>query len=382
LIMNIPFVDLKKQYRSIKDEIDSAIFDVIENTSFVSGRHIRKLEEDFAGYCDVRYAAGVGNGTDALYLAMRACGIGPGDEVITVPNTFIATTEAITLTGARAGFVDIDPETYNMDPAKLEEYLQRRSRNAGLQTRPKAVIPVHLYGQPADMDPINQIAEKYNLTVIEDAAQAHGALYKGKRAGSLGRVACFSFYPGKNLGAYGDGGIVVTDDEDIYNIVSRMRNHGRTEKYIHEFEGVNSRLDNLQAAVLLVKLKKLDEWNEKRRLNARKYDELLSKIDGVTIPVIREGNLSVFHLYVIQVDNRDKLKEFLAGRGISSGIHYPVPLHLQPAYRYLGLSEGAFPNAERIAGRILSLPMFPELTDEQIYNVVENIRAFFEGGMT
>lgn len=374
-IMKIPFVDLKAQYRSIKDDVDKAISDVIENTAFILGEDVKNLEKDFAGYCNAKYAVGVGNGTDALYLALRAHDIGIGDEVITVPNTFIATTEAITLTGAGIGFVDIDPETCNMDPGKLEEYLEKHS---GMPAKPKALIPVHLYGQPVDMDPINQIADKYNLVVIEDAAQAHGAEYKQRRVGSLGNAACFSFFPGKNLGAYGDGGMVVTNDEKIHEKVLRLRNHGRTKKYLHEFEGVNSRLDNLQAAILLVKLKKLDRWNENRRRNAKKYDDLLSKVKGVTIPKIKDGNSSVYHLYVIQVDERDKLKDFLSEKGIASGIHYPVPLHLQPAYSYLGLKEGAFPDAERISKRILSLPMFPELSDDQIERVVKAIEEFFQ----
>ena len=373
--MKIPFVDLKAQYRSIKDDVDKAISDVIENTAFILGEHVKNLEKDFAGYCNAKYAVGVGNGTDALYLALRAHGIGAGDEVITIPNTFIATTEAITLTGAGIGFVDIDPETCNMDPGKLEEYLEKHS---GTPAKPKALIPVHLYGQPTDMDPINQIADKYNLVVIEDAAQAHGAEYKQRRVGSLGNAACFSFFPGKNLGAYGDGGMVVTNDEKIHEKILRLRNHGRTKKYLHEFEGVNSRLDNLQAAILLVKLKRLDRWNENRRNNAKKYDDLLSKVKGVTIPKIKDGNSSVYHLYVIQVDERDKLKDFLSEKGIASGIHYPVPLHLQPAYSYLGLKEGAFPDTERISKRILSLPMFPELSDDQIERVAKAIEEFFQ----
>ena len=373
--MKIPFVDLKAQYRSIKDEIDKAIADVIENTAFVLGENVKNLEKDFAAYCNAKYAVGVGNGTDALYLALRAHGIGAGDEVITVPNTFIATTEAISLTGAGIGFVDIDPETCNMDPGKLEEYLEK---HPGTPAKPKALIAVHLYGQAADMDPINQIAEKYNLVVIEDAAQAHGAEYNQRRVGSLGNSACFSFFPGKNLGAYGDGGMVVTNDEKIHEKILRLRNHGRTKKYLHEFEGVNSRLDNLQAAILLVKLKRLDGWNENRRNNAKKYDDLLSKVKGVTIPKIKDGNSSVYHLYVIQLDERDRLNDFLSEKGIAAGIHYPVPLHLQPAYKYLGLGEGTFPEAERISNRILSLPMFPELNDDQISRVVKAIEEFFQ----
>ena len=376
--MKIPFVDLKAQYRSIKDDINKALSDVIENTAFILGENVKNFEKDFAHYCNVKYAVGVGNGTDALYLALRAHGIGPGDEVVTVPNTFIATTEAISLTGAKIGFVDIDPGTYNIDPVKLEEYIEKQVSASGSETKPRAIIPIHLYGQPADMDPINQIAEKYNLVVIEDAAQAHGAEYNQRRVGSLGNAACFSFFPGKNLGAYGDGGIVVTNDKSIHEKILRLRNHGRTKKYLHEFEGVNSRLDNLQAAILEVKLKKLDEWNENRRKNAKKYDDLLSKVKGVTIPKIKDGNSSVYHLYVIQVDERDKLKDFLSEKGIASGIHYPVPLHLQPAYSYLGLKEGAFPDTERISKRILSLPMFPELSDDQIERVAKAIEEFFQ----
>ncbi len=375
--MKIPFVDLKAQYRSIKDDISKAINDVLENTAFVLGENVKTLEKDFASFCNAKYAVGVGNGTDALYLALRAHGIGPGDEVITVPNTFIATTEAITLTGANIGFVDIDPETYNIDPVKLEEYIEKKMSEGGSGSKPKAIIPIHLYGQPADMDPINKIADKYNLIVIEDAAQAHGAEYKQKRVGSLGNAACFSFFPGKNLGAYGDGGMVVTNDENIQEKILRLRNHGRTKKYLHEFEGVNSRLDNLQAAILQVKLVKLDEWNENRRKNAKQYDDLLGNINGVTLPRIKDGNTSVYHLYVIQVDERDKLQAFLSEKGIASGIHYPVPLHLQPAYSYLGFKEGSFPDSERISKRILSLPMLPELSKDQIDRVVQAIKEFF-----
>jgi dTDP-4-amino-4,6-dideoxygalactose transaminase len=363
----IPFVDLKAQYDSIKDEINEAIQNVLNNTSFIMGEELKKFEEEFAQFCDVKYAIGVANGSDALILALRACGIGEGDEVITVPHTFIATTEAISNVGGKVVFVDIDPKTYTIDVSKIEEKITEKT---------KAIIPVHLYGQPADMDPIMKLAKKYNLKVIEDAAQAHGAEYKGEKVGSLGDVGCFSFYPGKNLGAYGDAGMVVTNNEEIAEKVKLLRNHGRiTKKYEHDIEGYSSRLDNLQAAILRVKLKYLNEWNDKRRNNAKRYNELLSNINGIITPYEAEYAKHVYHLYVIRTDKeRDKLREELKSKGIATGIHYPVPLHLQPAYSYLGYKEGDFPVTEKVSQEILSLPMFAELNDEQIGKVVKMIK--------
>ncbi len=362
----IPFVDLKAQYDSIKEEIDEAIQSVLNNTSFIMGEELIKFEEEFASFCNTKYAIGVANGSDALILALRACGIREGDEVITVPHTFIATTEAISNAGGKVVFVDIDPKTYTIDVSKIEEKITEKT---------KAIIPIHLYGQPADMLPIMRLAKKYNLKVIEDAAQAHGAEYKGKKVGSIGDVGCFSFYPGKNLGAYGDAGIVVTNNEGIAEKVKLLRNHGRiTKKYEHDIEGYSSRLDNLQAAILRVKLRHLNKWNKSRRRNDKKYNELLSNVDGVITPYEADYAKHVYHLYVIRTEERDKLREELKSKGIATGIHYPIPLHLQPAYKYLGYKKGNFPVTEKASQEILSLPMFAELNDEQIEEIVELIK--------
>ena len=362
----IPFVDLKAQYNSIKDEIDEVIQRVLDTTSFIMGEELIKFEEEFASFCNVKYTIGVANGSDALILALIACGIGEGDEVITAPHTFIATTEAITYVGGKAIFVDIDPKTYTIDVSKIEEKINLKT---------KAIIPVHLYGQSADLDPIVELAKKYSLKIIEDAAQAHGARYKDKKVGSIGDVGCFSFYPGKNLGAYGDAGMVTTNNEEIAKKLKLLRNHGRiTKKYEHEIEGYSSRLDNLQAAILRVKLKYLNKWNEIRRKNAKKYNELLSNINGVITPYEADYAKHVYHLYVIRTENRDKLREGLKSKGIATGIHYPIPLHLQVAYNYLGYKRGDFPVTEDCSQKILSLPMFAELSDEQILKIVETIK--------
>ena len=357
----IPFVDLKAQYDSIKDEIDEAIQNVLNNTSFIMGEELERFEEEFALFCNTKHAIGVANGSDALILALRACGIGKGDEIITVPHTFIATAEAISNVGGKVVFVDIDPKTYTIDVTKIEEKINKRT---------KSIIPVHLYGQPADMEPIMELARKYNLKVIEDAAQAHGAEYKEEKVGSIGNVGCFSFYPGKNLGAYGDAGMVVTNNKEIAEKIKLLRNHGRiTKKYEHEIEGYSSRLDNLQAAVLRVKLRHLNKWNESRRRNAKKYNELLSNIGGIITPYEADYAKHVYHLYVIRAEGRDKLREELKSKGIATGVHYPIPLHLQPAYNYLGYKRGDFPITEKASQEILSLPMFAELRDENINDV-------------
>ena len=366
----IPFVDLKAQYNSIKYEIDEAIQKVLDTTSFIMGEELRKFEEEFARFCDVKYAIGVANGSDALILALRACGISEGDEVITVPHTFIATTEAISNVGGKVVFVDIDSKTYTIDVSKMEEKITERT---------KAIIPVHLYGQPADMDPILKIAKKYNLKVIEDAAQAHGAKYKGKKVGSIGDVACFSFYPGKNLGAYGDAGVVMTNNEEIVKKVKLLRNHGRiTKKYEHEIEGYSSRLDNLQAAILQVKLRHLNKWNESRRKNAKKYNELLNNIGGIITPYEADYAKHVYHLYVIRAEGRDKLREDLKSKGIATGIHYPIPLHLQPAYSYLDYKKGDSPVTEKTSQEILSLPMYAELSENQIMEICYWVKNFYK----
>jgi len=362
----IPFVDLKAQYDSIKDEIDEAIQSVLNTTSFIMGEELKKFEEEFAQFCDVEYAIGVANGSDALILALRACDIGEGDEVITVPHTFIATTEAISNVGGKVVFVDINPKTYTIDPSKIEEKINEKT---------KAIIPVHLYGQPANLDPIMRLAKKYNLKVIEDAAQAHGAEYKEEKVGSIGDVGCFSFYPGKNLGAYGDAGMVITNNEEIAEKIRLLRNHGRiTKKYEHEIEGYSSRLDNLQAAILRVKLKYLNKWNESRRRNAKKYNEILSDISGIITPYEADYAKHVYHLYVIRTEKgRDELREELKSKGIATGIHYPIPLHLQPACKYLGYKRGDFPITENVCKKLLSLPIYSELKVREIKKICKAI---------
>ena len=355
--MKIPLVDLKAQYVGIKSEIDRAIQRVLDETDFIGGSAVREFETAFASYCGTRTAVGLANGTDALQLALLACGIGNGDEVITAVNTFIATSEAISATGARPVFVDNDPHTYTIDVRKIEEKITHRT---------KAIIPVHLYGQPADMDIVNEIAARLGLIVIEDAAQAHGARYKVKTVGNLGRLACFSFYPGKNLGAFGDAGAIATNDEELANKVRMLANHGRLKKYEHEMEGYNSRLDTLQAAILLVKLRHLKEWTERRQHIASRYTLLLSTAKEIVTPTRNPDATHVFHLYVVRVQQRERVEQVLKEAGIATGIHYPIPLHQQPAYRHLGLPAGSYPVAERYAGELLSLPMYPELTDEQV----------------
>ncbi len=362
--MNIPFVDLRAQYESIKSEINAVIAAVISNSAFIGGSYVKSFEKAFADFCGVNNCIGVGNGTDALFLALKALNIGDGDEVITASNSFIATSEAITMTGARVVFVDIDPASYNIDVQKIEEKITKKT---------KAIIPVHLFGQPADMAPILEIARKYNLRVIEDAAQAHGAIYKKMPIGSIGDVACFSFYPGKNLGAYGDGGAVVTNDGNLALKIRMLANHGRIEKYNHEIEGYNSRLDALQAAILEVKLNYLPKWTEQRRKNAYLYNEYLQDTDLVTPTEIADIK-AVYHLYVIRTKNRRKLQDYLRSRGISTGIHYPIALPNLRAYRYLGHDASEFPEATKASKEILSLPMYPELKETAIDYVAKCIK--------
>jgi len=359
----VPFVDLAAQYPTIAPEIDEAVAKVIHDTDFILGREVGLFEEEFAAYCEAKYAVGVDSGTSALELALRAYDIGPGDEVITAANTFIASALAISHAGAKPVLVDVDPFTYTIDVAGIAKAITPRT---------KAILPVHLYGHPAHMDPIRQLAEKHGLVVIEDACQAHGARYKGKRAGSLGHAAAFSFYPGKNLGAFGDGGIVVTNDREIANRLEMLRNYGQKEKYHHQFRGYNRRLDTLQAAILRVKLKYLDKWNAARRWNAKLYQESLQGV-GVITPAEAAGAESVWHLYVIRTEDRDMIRESLVNRGVSAGIHYPIPIHLQPAYKDLGHKRGDFPITEAQAQRILSLPMYAELTPEAIKHVTQSI---------
>lgn len=365
--MKIPFVDLQAQYRSIQPEADAAVLGVMGRGDFILGQAVADFEKAFAEWCQTDFAVGVDSGYSALELMLLAYDIGPGDEVITAANTFIATTLAISNTGAKPVLVDMDPVTYNIDPAKIE---------AAITPATKAILPVHLYGQTADMDPIIEIARKHNLLVFEDAAQAHGALYKGRRAGSLGDAAAFSFYPGKNLGAYGDGGAVTTNSEEAAEKVRLLRNIGQNVKYHHIIKGFNHRLDTMQAAILNVKLPHMDEWNASRRRAAATYSRLLEGMPLVT-PVTPEWAEHIFHLYVIQTPLRDELQKALNEAGVASGMHYPIPIHLQPAYSELGYKEGDFPETEAYAAQILSLPMFPELTDEQVAYVAETIGQFF-----
>ena len=367
--MNIPFVDLKSQYKSIKNEIDPVISDVISNGAFIGGAYHKNFETAFAKFCNAKHCVGVRNGTDALFIALKTLGIKEGDEVITVANSFIATSEAITMTGAKVVFVDINPITYNIDVNKIEEKITDKT---------KAIIPVHLYGQPTDMDPIMAIAKKYNLKVIEDAAQAHGSVYKGRTIGSIGDVGSFSFYPGKNLGAYGDAGALVTNNNDLAIKARMMANHGRIGKYDHEFEGVNSRLDGLQAAVLGVKLKHLSDWSESRRKNAYLYNQYL-KDTGLITPVEIDDVQAVYHLYVVRIKKelRSSFQEHMKSKGISTGIHYPIALPNLKAYSYLNHSENDFPEATKASQEIVSLPIFPELQESQIQYITDCINEFF-----
>ena len=368
--MPVPFVDLQAQYRSIKAEVDAAIQRVLDTSAFVLGREVEAFERAFSEYVGARECVGVSNGTAAIQLALQACGVGAGDEVVVPANTFFATPEAVSAAGARPVFVDCDPVTSNLDPAKLERAVNARTR---------AVIPVHLYGQPADLDAVGEVARRHDLVVIEDAAQAHGARYKGRRVGALARAGCFSFYPGKNLGAYGEGGAVVTDDPEVARRVRLLRDHGSERKYHHEVVGYNLRLEGIQGAVLGVKLKHLDGWNALRRRHAARYRELLAPLEEAgALSLPREAAYAehVYHLFVVQSSSRDRLQRFLSAAGVQTGIHYPVPAHLQPAYAALGHREGDFPEAERQARRVLSLPMFAELTEQQLGYVADALSDF------
>ena len=368
--MEVKFVDLSRQYQAIKTEIDSAMAPVLEKTDFILGDAVRRLEEEFAAYCDAEYAIGVDNGTSALELALRALGVGPGDEVLVPANSFIASASGVSFTGATPVFVDVDPVTYNIDPAQLEQHITPRT---------KAILPVHLYGQPADMDPIMDVARRHNLLVVEDACQAHGARYKGRRVGSFGHAGAFSFYPGKNLGAYGDGGAIVTNDAKVAETLRIMRNCGQREKYHHVMLSYNRRLDTLQAAILRVKLRYLDQWNSLRRQWADLYTQLLADT-GIQTPTVAPDRDHVFHLYVVQVDDRQNMQAYLSANGVATGIHYPIPIHLQEAYADLGYKPGAFPVVEAGAPRLLSLPMFPEMREEEVEHVITQVRSFV--GMT
>jgi dTDP-4-amino-4,6-dideoxygalactose transaminase len=387
----IPFLDLVSHHLELEEELVSVFRESLRSGRFIGGPMVDGFEEEYAEFCSTEHCIGVGSGTDALRFALIAAGVESGDSVLTVPNTFIATTEAITQAGALPEFIDINEKTYNIDVVKLREFLEeqcsldeRSGRPVSLRTgrRVSAIMPVHLYGQMADMDPIMEISEKYNLTVIEDACQAHGAEYFSKRenawqkAGSIGKAAAFSFYPGKNLGAFGEAGAVTTNDGEVARKIRMLRDHGQSKKYFHDIEGYNGRLDAIQAGILGIKLRVLAERNEARRSRASTYNKLLSSVDNVIIPYNPEWSKSVYHLYIICVKDRDGLQKYLSENGCSTGLHYPVPLHLQKAYSKLNTSNGDFPVTERVAKEILSLPMFPELAESQQRQVVEGILQF------
>ena len=368
--MNVPFVDLKMQYAVIKEEILTEINDVLDNTAYICGKKAKKFEEDFAKMHDVKHAIGLSTGTDALHVALWAIGIKPGDEVIVPVNTYIATSESVSLCGAKPVFVDHDEKTYNIDVNKIE---------AAITKNTKAIIPVHLYGQPAEMDAIMDIAKKHNLYVIEDCSQAHLAAYKGKKIGGFGIIGTFSFYPGKNLGAYGEGGGVTTNDDTLYRNMYLFRQHGSIEKYVHEIEGHNYRLEEIQAGVLNVKMKYIEKWTESRRSNAKLYSKTLASmnIPEVVTPYHPEHVNPVYHLYIIRAKNRDGLMKYLNDKGVQTGLHYPMPLHRQKAYSYLNYKNGDFPVAEKGCSEILSIPMFPEMTEEQVNYVCSTIKNFY-----
>ncbi|MGH9642538.1 MAG: DegT/DnrJ/EryC1/StrS family aminotransferase [Terriglobales bacterium] len=393
---NIPFLDLVTPHVELEQELTAVFQKVLRTAGFIGGPLVQEFEAAFAGFCDTRQAVAVNSGTDALRFALMACGVRPGDVVVTVPNTFIATTEAISQCGALPDFVDIDEQTYNMNPAKLREYLEEKcekdplgrliSRRSGRVVT--AVVPVHLYGQTVDMDPLLELAEEHGLVVVEDACQAHGAEYfsakhgQWMKAGSMGKAAAFSFYPGKNLGACGEAGAVTTNDKALADKVKMLRDHGQAKKYYHDMEGYNGRLDAIQCGLLHVKLAHLAKWNTKRRERAAEYGRLLSSADcGIKAPYEPSWSKAVYHLYIVRTDDREGLMEHLKNLGIGTGIHYPIPLHLQKAYSGLNYRVGDFPVTEKVAGEIVSLPMFPQLTAEQQSRVVEETARFVQAVM-
>jgi dTDP-4-amino-4,6-dideoxygalactose transaminase len=369
--IKVPFLDLWSQHLPLMSEFNQAIQEVIESSAFAGGRFVTAFEEEFAAYGEVPYAIGVGSGTEALWLSLLASGVGAGDEVITVPSTFMATAEAITYCGARPVFVDVDEQTYTMNPDALKPALTAKT---------KAIIPVHLFGQPADMDPILEFGRDHGLHVIEDACQAHGATYKGKRVGTFGDTACFSFYPGKNLGAFGEAGAIVTNSAELDEKIRILRDHGQERKYFHSVVGWNCRMDGIQAAVLRIKLRQLEATNQRRRNHAAQYDTGLRECESVITPAQASYAQHVYHIYAIRVSNRDETIRSLTDQGIATGIHYPVPVHLQEAYQSLGYTRASFPIAERCAAEFVSLPMYPELTHSQIEQVIEAVKeAVAEG---
>jgi len=363
--VTVPFLDLKAQYHSIKPEIDAAIAKILETSQFVLGEEVAGFEREFAAYCGAAHGVAVNSGTSALHLAFLAAGIGPGDEVITIPHTFVATVAAIRYTGARAVFVDVDPVTFTMDPGKVE---------AAITPRTRAIVPVHLYGHPADMDPIVDIARRRKLVLVEDAAQAHGAQYKGRPVGSLGDMACFSFYPGKNLGAYGEGGLVATGNEEYARTIRMLRDWGQDRKYHHVLAGYNYRMEGMQGAILRVKLRHLEKWTEARRSHAARYRTLLADT-GLGLPSEAAGCRHVYHVYAVRTRERESLMKKLGDRGVQTGIHYPVPVHLQPAYADAAWSKSSFPHSEKAADEVVSLPMYPEMTEEHLLAVSQALHG-------
>lgn len=364
--MTVPFLNLRAAHDPLKAEIMAAIQQVIDSSAFAGGSFVAKFDEEFAAYCHTKFSIGLGHGTEALWLPLLALGVGPGDEVITVPSTFMATAEAISYCGAKPVFVDIEDSTYTMNPALLEKAITPKT---------KAIIPVHLFGQVADMDPILEIANRHGLPIIEDACQAHGAEYKGRRAGSIGVAGAFSFYPGKNLGAMGEAGATTTNDPELKKKIETLRDHGQHKKYYHSMIGWNARMDGMQGAILSIKLKHLERGNEGRRTNAALYQKLLAGEKNIIVPQEAPGRKHVYHLFAIRTKNRDAVIDALAKRSISCGIHYPIPVHLQDAYKHLGLGRGSFPVAERCADEFVSLPMFPELTSDQVETVVRELKV-------
>jgi dTDP-4-amino-4,6-dideoxygalactose transaminase len=360
----IPFLDLKKQYASIKPEIDAAVFRILESSQYVLGDEVAGFERDFAAYCGTKHAIAVNTGTSALHLSLIAAGVGPGDEVITIPFTFVATVSAICYTGARPVFVDIEPRSFTMDVSQIEKAITPRT---------KAILPVHLYGQMADMDAIMEIARRHNLVVIEDACQAHGAEYNGRRSGSIGAMGCFSFYPGKNLGAYGEGGAVVTSDDEAAKKIRMLRDWGQEKRYHHVLKGFNYRMEGFQGAILRVKLRYLEQWTEARRARAREYDSSLAG-SAVQTPEQLAGRRHVYHIYAVRTPERDALQQSLQADGVQTGLHYPIPVHLQEAHADLGHKVGDFPQSEAAAREVLSLPMFPEMTTTQVETVAAAVR--------
>lgn len=367
--MNVQFIDFSEQYKIIKDEIDVGLKQVFEKGNFILGQEEKDFESEFARYCQARYGAGVNSGTDALYLALASLDIGPGDEVILPTFTFIATALCVSYTGAKPVFVDIEDTTYNLDPRKVEKAVTKKT---------KVILPVHIYGQSADMDEILKIAKKNNIKVIEDAAQAHGASYQGKRIGSLGDISCFSFYPTKSLGAFGDGGMIATDNKEIYEKILMLRDYGRIGRYEHKIKGYNSRLDTVQAVILSAKLKRLDSWNKMRADNAHYYCELLKGVKGIKTPQTKKDRKHIYQTFAVRLKNRDQVCEGMKQKGIGVLIHYPIPLHLQEAYKELGHKAGDFPVAEGVSREILSLPMFPHMTKKQIKYVCDSLKELIE----